>query len=247
MRIFAVMIGFNNPEMIREAFNNFESTVDPQHQIIKWFFDPGFPLPDREQNKSLNKKLCSTFGWAYTPIENHGVIRNWNAIVHDHLNMVPGDFLITFDADVRMSRKGWIPAMIEALESDPAAMFCCSAMRFHDDDWMQKRPYNRKVTTLPSGLRVSRYDCLIAWPSGMWRADALVTRPRHFAEETLGMYGYNEHRDYDRLLANGWTWLSVTDYYDDHKSAIDPKYVEWKQLTANGSVGIRFEEWLNER
>jgi hypothetical protein len=246
MRIFAVMLGFNQPEVIRGAFDRFQETVEPNHSIIKWFFDPGYPTPDKHQNMAFNKQLCSTFGWAYTAIENEGVLGNWNKVIHEHLNMQPGDFLFTYDPDVRMNRQGWIQAMIEALESDPKAMFCCSAMDFHEHDWMQKPPYNRKVTTLPSGLRISRYDCLIAWPSGMWRADFLITRDRNFGAKGK-YYGWNEHADYDRLLAHGLAWISVTDYVDHHLGSPDAKYVEWKQLTANGSVGIRFEEWLNER
>lgn len=237
------MLGFNQPEVIRGAMDQFNQTVDSDNRIVKWFFDPGYPLPDKHQNASLNKQLCSTFGWIYTPIENEGVLGNWNKVIHEHLNMVNGDFLFTYDPDVRMQQKGWIWAMVEALESDPKAMFCSSALEFHAHDWMQKPPYNRKVSELASGLRISRYDCLIAWPSGMWRADFLITRPRDFGARGK-YYGWNEHADYDRLLKHGYTWLSTTDYVDHHLGAPDQKYQQWKLLTAQGKVSIRFEEWL---
>lgn len=244
MRVFAVMLGFNSHETIKGAMENFEATVEPSHNVIKWFFDPSYPLPDPHTNRSLNKQICAHYGWIYTEIENEGVLGNWNKVIHEHLNMVNGDFLVTFDPDVRMQQKGWVPAMVEALNSDPTAMFCSSALDFHHHDWMQKPPYNRKVTELASGLRIARYDCLIAWASGMWRADALITRPRNFGARGK-YYGWNEHADYDRMLKNGWTWLSTADFVDHHLGSPDPKYVEWKQKTAGGVTDKRFEEWLN--
>jgi hypothetical protein len=237
------MLGFNAHETIRGGFENFKNTVDPHHNVVKWFFDPGYPIPDAHANRSLNKQLCSTYGWIYTPIENEGVLGNWNKVIHEHLNMVNGDFLVTFDPDVRMAKRGWLPAMIEALNSDPTAMFCSSALDFHHHEWMQKHPYNRKVTQLPSGLNVSRFACLIAWASGMWRADFLINRDRNFGAKGK-YYGWNEHADYERLLAHGYTWLSVTDYVDHHLGSPDQKYVDWKQKTAAGQVSVRFEEWL---
>lgn len=243
-RVFAVCLGFNTPEMIEGAMHNYASTVFPaQNHVVKWFFDPGFPNPDREQNALANRKLCSKYGWMYTPIENEGVLGNWNKVIHEYLNMEPEDFLVTFDPDVRMGKTGWMPAMIEALNSDPTAKFCSSALEFHAHDWMQQPPYNRRVTELASGLRISRYDCLIAWASGMWRADFLITRPRHFGAKGK-WYAWNEHADYDRLLQHGFTWLSTTDYVDYHLGASDQKYVDWKLKTAHGQVGISFEEWI---
>jgi hypothetical protein len=238
MRIFNVMLGFNTSETIRGAMNNFAETGSSENHVVKWFFDAKFP-----GNSSADlKNLCSHFGWIYTPIENEGVLGNWNKVIHEHLNMVNGDFLVTFDPDVRMNKPGWIDAMVEALNSDPKAMFCSSALDFHHHDWMQVAPYNRKVTTLESGLRVARYDCLIAWASGMWRSDFLITRDRHFGARGK-YYGWNEHADYERLLAHGFTWLSVADFIDHHIGSPDQKYVEWKQKTAAGQVSVKFEDW----
>jgi len=59
-RVFAVMLGFNRPEVIRGAMQNFKDTVAPDHNIVKCFFDPGYPLDDVEANQSLDKQLCST-------------------------------------------------------------------------------------------------------------------------------------------------------------------------------------------
>lgn len=239
MRVFSVMLGFNTSEMIRGAMNNFADTGSSENHIVKWFFDAKFP----GNNPTDLKNLCAHFGWIYTPIENEGVLGNWNKVIHDHLHMVNGDFLVTFDPDVRMNKPGWIDAMIEALNSDPKAMFCSSALPFHHEEWMT-REHGRVVTELPSGLRIARYRGLIAWASGMWRADALITRDRNFGARGR-YYGWNEHADYERLLANGWTWLSTADYVDHHLGSSDAKYVEWKQKTAAGQISTKFEEWLN--
>lgn len=242
--VHIVMLGFNTHGMIREAMDSFNDTsIKESVDVHKWFFDVGYPGND---SKTL-EIICGhhQYKWTYNKFENEGVLGNWNKVIHEYLNMQPGDFLVTFDPDVRMQQKGWISAMVEALESDPTAMFCSSALDFHHHDWMQQPPYNRKVTTLESGLRISRYDCLIAWASGMWRADFLITRPRNFGARGK-WYGWNDHADYERLLAHGYTWLSTTDFVDHHLGSPDPKYVEWKQKTAGGIIEKKFEDWIKD-
>lgn len=243
-RVFCVMLGFNQQDVIKDGIALFDREYPhslSSLKIVRWLFDCHYPGNDSE---SL-KKVCSDYGWIYSSIENEGVLGNWNKVIHESLNMTNGDFLVTYDPDVRISKGGWLEAMVEALESDPTAMFCSSALDFHHHDWMQLPPYNRKVTTLESGLRISRYDCLIAWASGMWRADFLITRPRDFGARGK-YYGWNEHADYERLLKHGYTWLSVTDYVDHHLGSPDVKYVEWKEKTAAGTISSKFEDWLKD-
>src|SRR5258708_4135171 len=149
MKIYVVLISFNAHEMVEGAMINFKETVSMNDSVQKVLFDPGYPLPDKTSNNNLIKALCERYGRIYTNMEN-------------------GDFYVTYDPDVRMNQKGWLPAMVEALNSYPKAMFCSSARDFHDQDWMYKPPYNRKITVLSSGLKVATYDCLIAWASGVW-------------------------------------------------------------------------------
>lgn len=246
MRIFVGMLGYNRPDVIEGGLKNFEETVDPDHHIIKTLFSCGYPLPNAQENRIKERELAAKYGWWNPTIENKGVMQNWNTAIHDHFQMHPGDFLFTFDPDVRMERKGWLPAMVEALQSDEKAMFCSSALNFHHHDWMQTPPYNRKVTTLPSGLRISRFDCLIAWASGMWKADFLITRPRDFGMKGC-YYGESEASDHKRLIEHGYTWLSVTDFVDNHLGAPDQEYLDWKLASAHGTTNKPFDVWLKEK
>lgn len=243
MKFYAVMLGFNRTDVIEEAMQNFVRTTDNEPYIEKWFFEVGYPLPNPQENEKTNRANCEKYGWKHNKIDNKGVMSNWNQVIHEFLHMQNGDFLCTYDPDVRMDKKGWVPAMIEALQSDESAMFCSSALDFHHHDWMQKTPYYRTVSTLPSGLRVSRFKTLIAWASGTWKADFLITRPRDFAQKGA-FYGWSEHADYERLLKNGKTWLSVTDFVDYHLGARDPEYTEWKKYAASNPKHIDFESWL---
>lgn len=244
-RVHAVMLAFNRHDVVRGAMENFEDTVIPNPDYVKWCFDPGYPIGQPE-NSEFIKTLCETFGWKYTRIENEGVLGNWNTVIHDHLGMVNGDFLITYDPDVRMDKRGWVPAMVEALRSEDSAVFCAASMWFHQHEWMYQPPYNRKVRALPSGVNIAKYDCLIAWSSGMWKADFLITRPRNFSCRGR-WYGWNEHADYERMLKHGKTWLQVADYIDRHLGSADSSYAEWKQEAASGKTALRFEEWISGR
>lgn len=251
MKVFAVMLGYNRPEVIRGGMENFAKTVtDVELDVVKpLFFECGYPLPEKIQNRARNLEACREFGWDYFAIENKGVMQNHNAVIHDFLipffGMKDGDFYVTFDPDVRMGKPFWLSAMVEALESDPNAMFCSSALDFHHHDFMQNPPYNRKVTTLASGLRIARYECLISWASGIWKSDFLITRPRHFGEPGR-WYGESENSDFGRLIQHHKTWLSVADYVDYHLGAPDQEYLEWKRAAAAGTSKDAFDVWLKK-
>lgn len=247
MRIFITMLAHNRSEVVRGAMENLEATTtDAEHRrLVKTAFLCQYPLPSVEHNREEIIKLAREFGWWHAEVPNKGVMANHNTALHDYCHIEDGDFYVTFDPDVRMDKPGWISAMIEALNSDPTAMFCSSSMYFHSHEWMQKPPHNRKVTTLPSGLRIARWSQLIAWPSGMWKGEFLKTRPRHFSEHMY--YGCSEFSDHDRLIENGKTWMSVPDYIDNHLGAPDPEYLQWKQESAAGKTSYSFNIWLEKR
>ncbi len=244
MRVFVGMLGYNRPDVIEGAMQNFEETVTPDHHIIKTLFSCGYPLPDAAQNRIKERELAAKYGWWNPNIPNEGVMGNWNRAIHEHFYMHPGDFLVTFDPDVRMRNKGWLPAMVDALQCDSTAMFACAARSFHNEEQFQKPPYNRKVVCHPENyLRIAHWDCLIAWSMGMWKADFLITRPRDFAQSGK-FYGYSEHADYDRLVANKKTWISLADFYDDHLEAPDKEYLKWKHESAAKTTELSFDQWL---
>lgn len=239
-RVFVVMLAYNRYDVINGAIKNFQQTAPYNDSIIRHIFDPGYPL--NEGCQSI-EKMAEMYGWKYTKIENKGVMGNWNQVIHEHLDMKDDDYLVTFDPDVRMDKSGWIEAMIDALSQDENHVFCASSMWFNCHEWMYQPPYNRTVRTTPLGTNVAKYDCLIAWASGMWKASFLITRPKDFAMRNK-YYGWAEHADYDRMLAHGKTWVQVADYIDRHLPSPDVKYTEWKQASASGTTDKDFKEWL---
>lgn len=241
MRIFVTMLGFNRPEMIRGALENFEATTtDAEHRrCVKTLFYCGYPFP--EDNRDELHRLAVEFGWWVTDIPNEGVMANHNRAIHDYCHMRTGDFYVTFDPDVRMQEKGWLSAMVEALGSDPNAMFCCAARRFHNDSWCEEQ-HGRSIHQLPSGLRIARYRHLIAWSMGMWKGEWLAARPRDFKADAPH-YGYAEHADYARLCDQRKTWVSLVDFYDDHQGA-EPLYTKWKAESAAHRTKLSFHDWL---
>ncbi len=247
MRIFITMLGYNRADMVKGALENLEATTtDEEHRrLVKTIFLCQYPLPTVEQNRTDLNKLAADYGWWRAEIPNEGVMGNHNRAIHEYCHMSPGDFYVTFDPDVRMQEKGWISAMVQALNSDPSAMFVCASRPFHDMEWCAKQ-HGRTISTLPSGLRISRYNNLLAWSMGMWKAEYLINRPRDF-KQMNAYYGYSEHADADRLRATGKTWMQLTDFYDHHLCAIDPNYTEWKKVSASGATNKPFDQWLRGR
>lgn len=246
MRIFLTCLGHNSAEMVQGALENLEETTsDHEHRrLVKTLFLCQYPLPSENENRQALLELGAKFGWWTTEIPNFGVMENHNKAIHDFYRMRPGDFYVCFDPDVRMQQKGWISAMVEALESEREAVFCAAALPFHDEEWCYNG-HGRTVSTLPTGLRISRYKALVAWSMGMWKGEWLAARPRDF-KAAHPVYGWTEHADLALMEKHGKTWLSTTDYYDHHKGA-DPIYCEWKIACAQGKTNLKFGDWLKER
>lgn len=249
MRIFATMLGYNSPEMVRGALENFEATTtDEEHRrLVKTLFWCEYPLPDVETNRRELHAMAAEHGWWVTNIPNRGVMENHNVAIHEYCHLQPGDFYICFDPDVRMQQKGWVSAMIAALRSEPSAVFCCAAMPHHDEEWCYTQ-HGRAITYINSqepgepSLRVARYRQLLAWSMGMWKGEWLAARPRDF-KAAHPLYGWTEHADIDLMHKHGKTWLSLVDYYDHHLGA-EPSYVEWKIACAQSKTRVPFDEWL---
>jgi hypothetical protein len=247
MKMHIVMLGFNRPETIQGAMEALvNTTLEHEKELIsKRFFFCQYPLPSIEENRHKCRSLCKEYGWQFDEIPNEGVLFNHNRVIHEYLNMDDADFYFTYDPDVRLISPGWVSAFIEALQSDNNAMFCCSALDFHHHDWMQRPPYSRKVTELPSGLKIARYGCLISWASGAWKAHFLKSRPRNFGRREV-LYGESEFADHKRLKEQNKTWISLVDFVDYHLGAPDQEYIQWKKDWAHGKTLKPFDLWLQE-
>lgn len=246
MRIFVTMLGFNTPTMIREALINFEeTTLTTEHtHMVKNLFLCGYPIPNAENNDHVTEQLARHYGWNSIKIPNKGGLENHNVAIHEHMRMGVGDYYVTFDPDVRMQQKGWVTAMRNALEqTEPETVYVAAARPYHDEDWCSKQ-HGRKIITLPSGLRVAKYQRLIAWSIGMFKGEWLAARPRDFKAKNE-FYGYFEHADLELMQKHRKKWCTLVDYYDHHQSAC-PVYTEWKRQCADGSTTIKFEDWLQK-
>ncbi len=239
MRVFITMLGYNTEKMIEGALKNLEdTTTDSEHRsLIKTLFNCGFPGNDRARLKQLAVK----YGWWFTDIPNEGVVENHNVAIHNYCHMEKGDYYATFDPDVRMREKGWVSAMVEALESDRDTVFVSPSMNFHHEKWCQDQ-HGMTMKSLPSGLRVARYRALVAWPSGLYKGEWLACRPRHFAAANK-YYGWSEHCEYDRMLAARKTWVQLVDFHDDHLGSDDPLYQQWKVESAGGRTAADYGVW----
>lgn len=245
-RILVSMLGFNTVEMIEGAMQRFCETVDPSPEVVlPVLFDCGYPLPKAEENSAKLIELAPKYGFDYHRIQNISVTENHNVAMFDILNIQDSDYYVTYDPDCRLDKKGWLWAMVEALDSEEDLVFCCAAMRFHDEDWCS-RQHGRSIHELPSGLRIAKYTHLIAWPmgtyKGWWLKNYATRKFRAYNE----VYGYGEHAMVDIMHREKKRWCTLVDFYDDHKPA-DEIYCKWKIESACRKTQKRFEDWLKER
>lgn len=247
MRIFITTLGYNRAEMVRGCFENLNqmTLLSEQDKLVKTLCVLGYPLPSPEENRVELLAIAERFGFSVVEFPNVGVMQNWNTVIHDHLKMETGDYLVTWDPDVRMQQPGFLSAMIDALERDPDNVFVCAARPYHDEEWCIKQ-HGREVITLPSGTRVGIYRDLIAWSTGMFKAEFLNTRPRDF-KATGEVYGWTEHADVRRMKLLKKKWVSLVDYYDHHLGAMDESYTKWKVESAQTKTTDTFDVWLKKQ
>jgi hypothetical protein len=246
-RIFVTTLGYNRAEMVEDCFRNLSATtlLSEQDRLVKTLCILGYPLPSPEQNRIELLDIAEQFGFSVVEFPNVGVMQNWNTVIHEHLKMQTGDYLLTWDPDVRMQQPGFLSAMVEALESDPDNVYVCAARPYHDEEWCSKQ-HGREIYTLPSGSRVARYRDLIAWSVGMFKAEFLNTRPRDF-KATGEVYGWCEHADVRRMKLLKKKWVSLVDHYDHHLGAMDESYTLWKIESAQTKTTDTFDVWLRKR
>lgn len=242
-RVLVSMLGFNTVEMIEEAMQRFVETVDPAPEvIIPTLFDCGFPLPSVEENSARLKELAPKYGFNYHRIPNVSVTENHNVAMFDILKIQDQDYYVTYDPDCRLDKKGWLWGMVEALESAEDVVFCCAAMRFHDEEWCWKQ-HGRTIQTLPSGLRVAHYRQLIAWPMGTYKGWWLRNYSGRSFRAWNEVYGFGEHAMVEIMIREKKKWVTLVDFYDDHKPA-GQLYCKWKIESAQRKTTKRFEEWI---
>lgn len=242
MRHFITCLGFNTPEMIRGALQNFEdTTTDSEHRrCVKTLYNPWFP----GNLEADLKAIASEFGWWFANIPNEGVMSNHNRVIHDYCHMEPGDTYTCFDPDVRMMNKGWLTAANEVLFSKDDVVFVCLSRPFHDEPTCAG-PHGRKIHTLPSGTRYATYSQLIAWSTGVWKGEWLAKRPRNF-KAAHPQYGWTEHADVALMQKHEKKWLSLVDFYDNHLGS-GAEYSAWKLACAKGETDLEFAKWLSKK
>lgn len=244
---FAICLAHNRTEIIRGGLENFEATTTPEEKAmcVKQLYFCSYPLPSIEQNREDCKKLCEEFGWRFMEIPNVGILANHNLVLHELSGIKNGDYYITFDPDVRWGSIGWVSATKDIFDFDPDIMFISSGLDFHHHEQFKNPPYSRRVRSTPSGTNFGEWGCVVSWASGTWRADFLLTRPRHFGEDV--MYGNSESTDYARLMAYKKKWVSLVDFIDKHFGAPDQIYLDWKLAWAHGKTNKSFIDFIKEK
>lgn len=255
MTAFVSMLGYNRIEMVRGAMENFRDTVEPGPGIRKLLFSCDFPLPEPQAHRELLNGLACEFDWEWNMIPNEGCVENHNKAIFEYGRLVPGDFYVTFDPDVRMREKGWLPAMVTALQNESEAVFVCAARSFHHEEWCA-REHGRQVynTELGPQVRVARWRELVSWSMGMYKAEWLLDFmgrdfkvSDHYTRHAVHPhYGYGEHAHYALMQKHSKHWLSLVDFHDDHVGA-DPLLTAWKMEAAAVRTVLPFDQWLKQR
>jgi hypothetical protein len=233
--IFVHTLGYNRHEFVRAGIEYFQAHSDPTEYDRHVLFDPGYPLPSREENSDELRRLAAEKGIEYVRIENLGCHKNWDWVAKNYC-WGDDDVIVGVCPDARGGRAGWIRAGVEVMKADPRC-FCVQLNRHGD-----YAPYGPEVTEV-GGHAVIGFPGLVAWSVGIFRMKDIKLVGGFDAYSSY--YGWGEHWLVDRLVPMGKRWYFLRDFFDEGGAhGPDPEYLRWKELSAARRTQIPFDVWL---
>jgi hypothetical protein len=234
--ILAATIAYSDHAFVRQGVENFYRSASRSEFDKHALFDPGFPYPNKAENKERLWELCKDYSLEYISIENKGCHQNFQQAANA-FGLDEGDIFITACPDIKVT-KGWITAGCDVLKADPG---CFTVQMNHF--LLVAPPVHRKMVL--GGQNIMQFPQLCGWSTGMFNM-GLVNLIGGFQADSA-QYGFIEHAMSRKLGELGKRWYLLQDYYDEVQRNPCEVYVEWKLRSAQKVTCDSFEVWLEKR
>jgi hypothetical protein len=243
--IFIVYLAYNRPHVVEKSIQRFRWNTQVDNLNFKEVIaDPGYPLPDKEENKRDLIELASKMNCEYLPMpENWGQCRNVD-YVNGALGLKKADIICYFDPDNNMDKSTWLLNAVALIQDEVADFVTADCV--HNIE-------GKTVNIIDLQGQLSEHK-------GIWFKDITfrggfpigVYSGRMFGKYKMDnpwkYYGNCENRICEILEMNKQRGVMMRDHVDlrdliDH----DPEYSRWKSEVIQDPDQPSFEKWLQCR
>jgi hypothetical protein len=242
MRVIAVTLCYNKPEIIDLSIRRFHETKHGGLPLVHLMIDQHYPLPDKLRVSEQIKKIASDNGCEYmSPGKNLGLHHGLNWALQTY-GLAEDDIVIGYDGDSYPCERGWDMALVTALMADASTVWA-SLWGVNTSAELNARGFTERMA---AQVRVREthtpaVNSVCAW-KGWWIKNAgWFNEPHEF-------YGGLEIAMWPHIRAKGYRWVYLPDWTEDERLKFNPGedllYKQWKWDHVMLGKNLDFETWL---
>lgn len=243
MRVIAVTLCYNKPEIIELSVKRFHETKHGGLPLVHLLVDQHYPLPDKAATSEEIKRIARENGCEYmNPGKNLGLHHGLNWALQTY-GMQDDDIVIGYDGDSYPIESGWDCALVTAMINDPRAVWA-SLYGKNTPGELGQRGYTKRMSghIEVHETHTPAVNSICAW-KGWWIKKA------GWFNEPRPMYGGLEVCLWPQVKRYGYAWVYLPGWTEDERLKFDPgedyKYKIWKWKHAHERLDLDFESWLN--
>lgn len=239
--IYAISLAFMPARIVRESFEAFYATCNPELPLFHVLLDQHYPV-DKAENQVELEAICGEFDVAYLRAhQNLGLHRGFNFCLEE-LAVTASDIVIGYDPDSHPVSEGWDMALVRAIQGDPEARIVwASLMNERAYPEILKRGYDQRVVDGYIEVwepKQPTVNSICAWRCDWLLEHGGLDQPRPY-------YGHLESTMWNRLGPYSWAFLTGWSETDEIRDLHDRDYVHWKACHSHlQSFDRDFEAWL---
>ncbi len=241
MKNLSVMIlAHNRFDIIKESVEWYDTKWGNYPIANKVLVDQHYPLVDNQTDHTKKlADLAAKHGWTFVrPLKNRGVGGSWDWVVRE-LGLGNDDVIVGLDPDGRPQQIGWLDAMMTVFNNDA---LCYTVQLNVAGTYALNLPRTEEQI---GGEWTVVYNRPIAWTLGGFSVYWLKAVGGFL--QSHPQYGFVEIQMEKACKPKGGHFRILRDYYDQHVTAPDKAYIDWKLECAQFKTLLPFGDWVREK
>jgi hypothetical protein len=237
-KISIVICAFDNWKRVERALRRLDSFDLDGFERMLYIFNPGYPLPSKQENKAALLELADKHCAYYQDIENRGQVGNFRQIA-EQIKTDGSEIYYFLDTDHNPDKPTFLQDAFTVMTAEPLCDFVTiNCSRTDNSAQHQKEP------TKLGGITVRR----LSWHGGY----PLFIFRRRFVEDypmpIHNFYGGDEYLILEKLKRDYKLGYMMSEHDDVQDTVgVDADYVAWKRYAIDKEQAISFAEYLERR
>jgi hypothetical protein len=236
-KISIVICAFDNWKRVERALRRLDSFDLDGFERMLYIFNPGYPLPSKQENKAALLELADKHCAYYQDIENRGQVGNFRQIA-EQIKTDGSQVYLFWDADHNPAKKTWFHDAWSIFQAEDRCDFITMNHSIGSNFLQHQKPQSPV-----GGIAVRRLVLHGGFPIFIFRKSFIQDYP-----QPLQQYGGDEWLILEKLKRDYKVGYMMEDHDDlGDYDGIDKEYVEWKKHAIDKKEAMSFEIWLKEK